>query len=324
MLPTEGRISILQRKNHRKQSLILIGMPGCGKSTVGKVLAQNMGVSFLDTDMMIQRRERLPLQRIIAKKGGAHFAVTEESVLTSLRQRGQVIATGGSAVFYPKGMENLKRLGTVVYIRISYRELEKRLWNVKTRGIVFEPGQDLMGLYEQRKPLYEKYADIVVDSFPGSAKDVAGRILALLQESGRGLFSVETAPGEGDNQAASASTRAKKKRRTNKSSAVKKNPQPDGLRMRGEIILSDNKGNGGVSDGEFTEKPSGSRKGRPGQRRSGKRADKKSIVVVSESQKQVLYSEEKEVNSRDKGNRHRRYNRVHQKKDTRSQSEQIQ
>ena len=165
----------------KKESIILIGMPGCGKSTVGVLLAKALCMQFLDTDIMIQRREKKPLQRIIAEKGNDYFSRAERRALMSLCPRGQVIATGGSVIFYPRAMEHLKTLGKVIFLDVPFEELERRIWNLESRGIVFKPGQDLRGLFEEREPLYKKYADFSVSSVPGPAERVVARIKETLK-----------------------------------------------------------------------------------------------------------------------------------------------
>jgi len=172
----------MNQKANQKKSIILIGMPGSGKSTVGVLLAKALCMQFLDTDIVIQRRANMKLQQIINDYGIEAFEKKEEAALLSLQQRGQVIATGGSAVFYPAAMTHLKTLGTVIYIKISVEKLKKRIWNPKTRGIVFKPGQDFEGLYEERRPLYEKYADISVESDESSADDMIERVLKVLKD----------------------------------------------------------------------------------------------------------------------------------------------
>ena len=145
-----------------KTSIILIGMPGSGKSTIGVLLAKAVCMNFLDSDLLIQRRERMPLQQIINRRGNDYFAECEEKAILSIRQRGQIIATGGSAVLHPAAMEHLKSLGKIVYLDVTFPELKRRLWNLKTRGIVLAPGQTLEDLFNERKPYYEKYADVTI------------------------------------------------------------------------------------------------------------------------------------------------------------------
>ena len=167
-----------QRK--QSDSIIFIGMPGSGKSTVGSVLAKALCMQFIDTDFIIQKRERMKLQQIIKQRGSEYFAKAEERVLLSLRPWGQVIATGGSAVFYPEAMQNLRNIGKIVYLDVSLKSLEKRLWNLKTRGIVFKPGQDIEAVYKERAPLYEKYCDFRIKSGQGGVDRTALTIIEAL------------------------------------------------------------------------------------------------------------------------------------------------
>lgn len=146
----------------KRKSIILIGMPGCGKSTIGVLLAKAVCMNFLDSDLLIQRREKMSLQKIINTLGNEYFAECEEKAILSIRQRGQVIATGGSAVLHPAAMAHLKSLGKIVYLDVTFPELKRRLWNLKTRGIVLAPGQTLEDLFNERKPYYEKYADVTI------------------------------------------------------------------------------------------------------------------------------------------------------------------
>jgi len=145
-----------------RESIVLVGMPGCGKSTIGVLLAKAVCKSFLDTDLLIQDREKMPLQQLINRRGNDYFALCEERAVLSIRQRNQVIATGGSVVLHPAAMEHLRSLGRIVYLDVAFPEIKRRLWNLKTRGIVLEHGQTLEDLFNQRKPFYEKYADCAV------------------------------------------------------------------------------------------------------------------------------------------------------------------
>ncbi|MDE7325475.1 MAG: shikimate kinase [Lachnospiraceae bacterium] len=145
-------------------NVILIGMPGAGKSTLGVVLAKTLGFRFLDSDLLIQEREGALLCEIIEQKGLDGFLSIEEEVNASIEAENTVIATGGSAVYGARAMEHLKGIGTVIYIRLSLQEIISRVGDVKHRGIALRKGQSFSQLYEQRCPLYEKYADIVIDA----------------------------------------------------------------------------------------------------------------------------------------------------------------
>jgi shikimate kinase len=144
-------------------NLVLIGMPGAGKSTLGVLLAKELSRSFLDTDIYIQAQEGLALQSIIQDKGVDSFLEVEESHILSLTLERHVIATGGSVVYSPKAMAHLKRRGIAVLLQLSLPLLVERIQNMDSRGIAMAPGQDLETLYQERQPLYERYADIRID-----------------------------------------------------------------------------------------------------------------------------------------------------------------
>ncbi|MDO5292595.1 MAG: shikimate kinase [bacterium] len=147
-----------------KNNVVLIGMPGAGKSTVGVILAKVLGYQFIDADLVIQDRESRLLKDIIEEEGLDGFLQIENEVNASINTKETVIATGGSVVYGEEAMEHLKSIGTVVYIKLSYDTLDSRLGNIKQRGVALKDGQTLFSLYEERCPLYEKYADIVIDS----------------------------------------------------------------------------------------------------------------------------------------------------------------
>ena len=143
-------------------NIVLIGMPACGKSITGVVLAKTMRKSFTDTDLLIQEREERPLQEIINESGNDYFRKVEESVLKTLDISNSVISTGGSAIYYPAAMAHLKENGIVVYLKVSLGTIEQRLNNIKTRGVTMKKGDTIASLYEERIPLYEKYADVTI------------------------------------------------------------------------------------------------------------------------------------------------------------------
>ena len=146
-----------------KDNIGLIGMPGVGKSTVGVVLAKKLGYAFVDADLVIQSREGKLLHEIIAEQGVEGFWRTEEAVGESLDVRRTVIATGGSAVYGERAMAHYRQIGTVVYLSLPLEGIRERLGDLTERGVTLRDGQDLDGLYEERQPLYEKYADVTVD-----------------------------------------------------------------------------------------------------------------------------------------------------------------
>lgn len=164
-----------------KKNIIMIGMPASGKSTIGVILAKTMGKAFLDTDLLIQEHEGLLLQEIINQKGHAHFRKVEEHVLASLETEGTVVATGGSAVYYDGAMEHLGENGIRVYLSLSLPEITKRLSNIKTRGITMGPGETLADLYAQRLPLYERYADITIETEGLSVEQSVEKIISALE-----------------------------------------------------------------------------------------------------------------------------------------------
>lgn len=157
-------------------NIILVGMPGAGKSTVGVILAKVLGYQFIDSDLLIQKREKKLLHEIIAKKGLDTFIEIENQVNASIDAEDSVIATGGSVIYGKEAMEHLRKIGTVIYIKLSYETLRKRLGNIKQRGVVLKEGQDLQGLYEERCPLYEKYCHYEVDA---EGMDAEGLVEAI-------------------------------------------------------------------------------------------------------------------------------------------------
>jgi len=161
-------------------NIILIGMPGAGKSTVGVILAKALGKTFIDTDIMIQEDSGRLLQDIIDTEGPRAFLEIEESTILSRYFANAVIATGGSVVFSTRAMEHLKSGGVVIYLKISFEEMEKRLRNITTRGIVLVAGQGLREIYDQRVPLYETYADRIIDCSEEDFESVVGKVVAGL------------------------------------------------------------------------------------------------------------------------------------------------
>lgn len=145
-------------------SVILIGMPSSGKSTVGVILAKRLGYRFIDSDLLIQEREDRLLCELIEEQGTERFLEIEGEVNRSIEEKNAVIATGGSAVYDERAMEHLRTLGRVVYLKISYGEMIERLGDYSHRGIVMQEGASLREIYDERERLYEKYADITVNA----------------------------------------------------------------------------------------------------------------------------------------------------------------
>lgn len=162
-----------------KDNIILIGMPGAGKSTLGIVLAKIVNYDFVDADLVIQQQCDKTLERIIDACGPEGFIEVENQVLIGMTAEHTVIATGGSAVYSDEAMQHLGSIGRVVYLKISYDELRGRLADLSERGVVMKGGRgmSLRELYDERKPLYERYADITVDvddlSITAAARKVA-------------------------------------------------------------------------------------------------------------------------------------------------------
>ena len=165
-----------------KDNIILIGMPGCGKSTLGVLLAKTLLKSFIDTDLLIQQQEGKELYKIIAEKGKDAFAKIKNEAVAKVDCHNSIIATGGSVVFGEDAMKNLKSLGTVVYLKLPLHEIERRVRNIHTRGIVMAPGQTLASVFHERVPLYEKYADITVHCSRAPLEKTVEKIMKALNE----------------------------------------------------------------------------------------------------------------------------------------------
>jgi len=160
-------------------NVILVGMPACGKSTIGVVLAKTMNKGFVDTDLLIQQREGKTLQNIINEHGNDYFHQIEESVLLDLDVNNYVVATGGSAIYFDRAMEHLKEKGKVVYIKVSLETILERLNNIKTRGVTLGKGQTIEDLYHQRVPLYEKHADLVIEAEDLHIEEIVEKIIEV-------------------------------------------------------------------------------------------------------------------------------------------------
>ncbi len=161
-----------------KDNIILIGMPGVGKSTVGVVLAKRLGYAFVDADLVIQSWEGKLLHEIIEERGVEGFWRLEEAVGESIESERTVIATGGSAVYGENAMTHYKQMGTVVYLSLPLEEIRERLGDLTERGVTLRDGQDLDGLYEERQPLYEKYADMTVECDGLQIREIVEQIAA--------------------------------------------------------------------------------------------------------------------------------------------------
>lgn len=144
-------------------SLVLIGMPGAGKSTIGLLLAKELAKNFIDTDIMIQLREGKTLQDIVHQRGYEVLRTIEEEILLSVQCSNHIIATGGSAVYSAAGMKHLGTFGPVVFLDLPLELLQQRIHNYETRGIARRPDQSFAELFEERRVLYQRYADITIE-----------------------------------------------------------------------------------------------------------------------------------------------------------------
>jgi len=164
----------------KQQNIILIGMPGAGKSTVGVILAKALGMQFIDTDILIQEQTGRMLQEILDEDGPDTFKRIEEEAILSLHPDRAVIATGGSVVCSEEAMNHLRAGGIVVYLAISCEEMEKRLNNITTRGIMLLPNQSTQEMYNHRVPLYETYADLTIISAGEDVEAMVRKVIDLV------------------------------------------------------------------------------------------------------------------------------------------------
>lgn len=165
------------------KNIVLIGMPGAGKSTIGVILAKILGYNFIDSDLLIQNKEQQLLHEIITEKGLEGFLAIENEVNRDLVTSHSVISTGGSIIYGKEAMENLKNIGVVVYLQLPYSIISKRLGDIKQRGVVLKEGQDLSGLYAERCPLYEHYADIIISCKNMNTEEVMYLVKRRVEES---------------------------------------------------------------------------------------------------------------------------------------------
>ncbi len=164
-----------------KNNIVLIGMPGAGKSTIGVILAKRMGFQFIDTDLIIQMQEKCRLQQIIDTRGVKKFRQIEEHVLLNIDSKQNVIATGGSAVYSQQGLEKLGKNGCRIYIDVPVQVLKQRIADMGQRGLVIDKGQTFNQLHLERTPLYEKYADLTIPCAKMSAEQIAAKIEEAVQ-----------------------------------------------------------------------------------------------------------------------------------------------
>ncbi len=165
-----------------KNNVVLIGMPGAGKSTVGVVLAKVVGHKFVDSDLVIQEQQGKLLHELITEHGMDGFLEIENQTNASLDMTKAVIATGGSVIYGKEAMEHLKEIGLVVYLKLSLESIADRLGDLKKRGVALKDGWGLKELYEERVPLYEKYADVIIDCEEKAIREITEEIAELYEE----------------------------------------------------------------------------------------------------------------------------------------------
>ena len=169
-----------RRLDTNEGNIVLIGMCGVGKSTVGVLLAKALGCNFLDTDVYIQALEDKSLQQVIDEAGIEAFCEIEQNHIIRIDVRNTVIATGGSVVYSPKAMRHLADTGVIVHLDLDYETIERRVTDLYTRGVVMQAGQTLRGLHESRQPLYRKYAQITIDCAGKNHEQIVDEIITNL------------------------------------------------------------------------------------------------------------------------------------------------
>ena len=163
-------------------NIVLIGMPGVGKSTIGVILAKVLGYNFIDTDILIQEKTRKLLSQIIQESGIDEFIRIENDINKSLKVNRSVIATGGSVIYGREAMDNLKSIGKVIYLKQDFERINERVSNINGRGVVLRDNQTFLELYNERTQLYEKYADIVLDEGDLSIEDTLNKLVYELNK----------------------------------------------------------------------------------------------------------------------------------------------
>lgn len=164
-----------------KANITLIGMPASGKSTVGVLLAKRLGYSFVDVDIVIQEKTGKLLKEIIAEVGTDGFLDVEDQINSGLDVKRSIIAPGGSVIYGEKAMEHLKEISTVVYLKLGFQDVERRLGDLTDRGVALKDGMTLRDLYEERAPIYEKYADITVDETGKTPGQTVDELRAMME-----------------------------------------------------------------------------------------------------------------------------------------------
>ena len=174
-METDSKGDVIVKKN-----VVLIGMPGSGKSTVGVVLAKKLGYRFIDMDIVIQNQQGMLLRQIIAEQGNKEFMKIESRANEEINVKSTVIAPGGSVVLEPEAMQHLKEIGKVVYLKVEYEELKQRLGDLEARGVILEEGTTLHEIYNLRTPFYEKYADVIIEETGKSLYETVEAVLKVV------------------------------------------------------------------------------------------------------------------------------------------------
>ncbi|WP_438348005.1 shikimate kinase [Paenibacillus sp. FA6] len=164
-------------------NIVLIGMSGAGKSTLGVLLAKALGMDYVDSDIIIQQHEGRLLQDIIDNDGIEKFLELEEKIVSELQLKNCIISTGGSVIYSDKAMNVLKQGGQIIYLHVPYEEINRRLINITTRGIVIKKGNSLKNVYEERVPLYIKYSDKTLDCSNKDIERCVSEIIEKIQEN---------------------------------------------------------------------------------------------------------------------------------------------
>ena len=163
-----------------KSNLTLIGMPGSGKSTIGVILAKNLGLGFIDTDVLIQINRQKPLQQIMDEHDHLYLRAVEEEEILKINIENHVIATGGSVVYSEKAMSHLHGISKIIFLDVNFEEIKKRIHNFETRGIAKSKNQSFRELFEERQILYKKYAEITVNCNESDQEELALQIVQLM------------------------------------------------------------------------------------------------------------------------------------------------
>jgi len=173
-------LAILQKKYYMKSNLTLIGMPGAGKSTIGIILAKNLGLGFIDTDVLIQINQQKPLQQIIDESDHLNLRAIEEKEILKINIKNHVIATGGSVVYSEKAMIHLQSISTIIFLEVIFEDIKKRMHNFATRGIAKAKKQTFKGLFKERQILYKKYAEMTINCNEFDQEQLAAQIAKLI------------------------------------------------------------------------------------------------------------------------------------------------